>query len=163
MPKLERNKKIDKFIKTSFQPIRNTMKTLRNQKDNTSNEEENSLSIEYNALFSYEEKVVAEFRTLQIENAPPPTSVQRIYDSATEAAKVAIEKLKKHPDANELILKNLEEVTNFCTNVLTQDNGIKFFDVKGFDIEAVKKVNSDIQESWEHFLKSDIDGLIGPS
>lgn len=163
MPKLERNKKIDKFIKTSFQPIRNAMKTLLNQKDNTSNEEENSLSLEYNALFAYEEKVVSEFRTLQIENAPPPTSVQRIYESATEAAKIALEKLKEHPESNGLILKNLEEVTNFCTTVLTQDNGFKFFDVKGFDIEAMKKVNSDIQESWEHFLKSDTNGLFRSS
>lgn len=71
MPKLERNKKIDKFIKTSFQPIRNAMKTLLNNKDHVSNEEENLLSMEYNALFTYEERVVSEFRTLQIEHAPP--------------------------------------------------------------------------------------------
>lgn len=153
MPKLERNKKIDKFVRTSFQPIRNEMKTL------LSNDNENSLSHEYDALFAYEEKVVSEFRTLQIENAPLPTSVQRIYESATEEAKKAIEKLKEHTASSELILKNLEEVTNFCITVLTQNNGIKFFDVKGFDIEAVKKVNSEIQESWEHFIRSNSSSL----
>ncbi|WP_115706955.1 hypothetical protein [Legionella sainthelensi] len=163
MPKLERNKKIDKFIKTSFQPIRNAMKTLLNNKDHISNEEENLLSMEYNALFAYEERVVSEFRTLQIEHAPSPTSVQRIYESSAEAAKIAIEQLKEHPESNGLILRNLEEVTNFCTTALTQDNGLKFFDVKGFDIEAMKKVNSDIQESWEHFLKKDTNTLLRSS
>ncbi|KTD06414.1 hypothetical protein Lgra_3191 [Legionella gratiana] len=160
MPKLERNKRIDKFIKTSFQPIRNAMKTLLSKKEDGTDQERNSISLEYNALFAYEEKVVSEFRTLQIESAPSPTSVQRIYESATEATKEAITKLKEHTTSSELILNNLEAVTNFCTTVLTQDNGIKFFDVKGLDIESVKQVNSEIQESWEYFTKSNSSGLI---
>lgn len=155
MPKLERNKKIDNFIKTAFQPIREAMKLLTSKLEDPSNEEDKSLlDSQLQALSAYEEIVVSEFRTLQIENSPPPSSVLRIYQSAFEETKKAIEQLKGDSKTCELILSNFEQVTKFCTNVLTKEHGTKFFDTKGFDIEEVKKVNGEIQESWEMFANT---------
>lgn len=139
---------------TAFQPIRDAMKILTSKSENPTNEEDkNILDSQLQALSAYEEKVVSEFRTLQIENSPPPTSVLRIYQSAFEETKKAIENLKGDVTTSRLILNNFEQVTNFCTNVLTKENGVKFFDTKGFDIEEVIKANGEIKESWDSFIK----------
>lgn len=145
---------------TAFQPIRDAMRLLTSKSANPTNEEDkNILDSQLQALSAYEEKVVSEFRTLQIENSPPPTSVLRIYQSAFEETKKAIENLKGDVTASRLILNNFEQVTNFCTNVLTKENGVKFFDTKGFDIEEVVKANGEIKESWDSFIKENSGSL----
>lgn len=145
---------------TAFQPIRDAMKILTSKSANpTSEEDKNILDSQLQALSAYEEKVVSEFRTLQIENSPPPTSVLRIYQSAFEETKKAIENLNGDVTTSRLILNNFEQVTNFCTNVLTKENGVKFFDTKGFDIEEVVKANGEIKESWDSFIKENSGSL----
>ncbi|HAT7072512.1 TPA: hypothetical protein JAN90_06945 [Legionella pneumophila] len=154
MPRIERNRKIDNFVKIAFQRIRDTMRLLTSTLADTDSEEEKyQLDSQFKALSAYEDRVVSEFRTLQIEKSPPPDSVLRIYQSALEETKKAINHLKGDSKACELILTNFEEVTNFCTNVLTKENGMKFFDTKGLNVDEVKRVNGEIQESWETFTK----------
>ncbi|HAT8224308.1 TPA: hypothetical protein JA352_15585, partial [Legionella pneumophila] len=148
------NRKIDNFIKIAFQRIRDTMRLLTSTSADTFSEEDKSqLDFQFQALSAYEDRVVSEFRTLQIEKSPPPASVLRIYQSALEESKKAINHLKGDSESCELILTNFEEVTKFCINVLTKENGMKFFDTKGLNVEEVKRVNGEIQESWETFTK----------
>lgn len=71
MPRIERNRKIDNFIKIAFQRIRDTMRLLTSTSADTFSEEDKSqLDFQFQALSAYEDRVVSEFRTLQIEKSP---------------------------------------------------------------------------------------------
>jgi hypothetical protein len=159
MSKKERNSKIDKFIKSAFKLIREEISILvAGSSDSASAGGESVENPQLMALSSYEEKVVSEFRTLQIEKSPTPDSVQRIYRAAALEATRARDGLPDGTKARELIESNFEQVTNFCTNVLTKEDGVKFFDTKVFDIDAVRKINGDIQESRDAFTASKSSG-----